>query len=252
MPRRADADPDDASLGSVDPRLHPPMRFPDADWAWFLVRCTALGIAGADARRPLLETLYGHLHGVNRWLNLTKLTTVRDYLKLHVLDSLAAVPDARFRHLAEGAPCADLGSGGGYPGLPLAAWSPRIPWFLIDARRKKAEFLAAAGPLTGNPACTGAHLRGGDGARDPRLHRRCQLVTSRAMAETVECMREAAPLLRRHGHLMVWKGPAFAAEERPAVNAACAQYGWRLVAERPHRLEESDPERVLVVLERLE
>lgn len=251
MHERDAADPADPALGSVDPAHHPAQPFADADWGWACARAEALGIDGLPARRGVVERLYGHLVGVNRWLNLTRLTTPRDYLKLHLLDSLVAMADPRLRHLAEGAPCADLGSGGGYPGLPLAMSTPRIPWVLIDARRRKADFLAAAGALTGNPAVTARHLRGGDAARAAAdLHRRCQLVTSRAMAATDECMREAAPLLRRHGHLLVWKGPAFASEERPGVMAACTRFGWRLVGERGFTLDEGDPQRVLVVLER--
>lgn len=252
MPKRADQPTDDPSLGSVDPALHPPLAFPEADWQWFLARCAALGIPGAEGRRAPLEALYGHLVGVNRWLNLTKLTGPREYLKLHVLDSLSLEGDARLRHLAEGTPCVDLGSGGGYPGLPLALWHPRIPWVLVDARQKKVEFLAAACPLTGNPHASARHLRGSEVAgKAPDLKRHCQLVTSRAMGQASDVLHESAGLLHKSGFCVIWKGPAFAGEEKQAALLACEKLGFRFVSERRVVLEDGDPERVMAVFQRI-
>jgi 16S rRNA (guanine527-N7)-methyltransferase len=255
MPKRSDQQHDDPAMGSVDPQRHPPQPFPDADWAWFLARAAALGIAAADGRRAVLEALFGHLVGVNRWLNLTTLTTPREFLKLHVLDSLALECDARSRHLSEGSPCVDLGSGGGYPGLPLALWHPAIPWVLIDARRKKAEFLQAACAVAvrmGGAKVRAQHLRGGDAARGaPELRRRCQLVVCRAMGQAADVLGESADLLHKSGHLVVYKGPAFAGPERDAALAACARLGLRHVSDRDVVLEEGDPARVLAVFQRV-
>ena len=254
MPKRADADPSDLSLGSVDPAHHPPVAFPAEEWAWFTARCAALGIPGAEPRRTALEALYGHMIGVNRWLNLTKLVSPRDYLKQHVLDSLSLIGDPRLKHLSEGALCADLGSGGGYPGLPLALWYPAIPWCLIDARMKKVEFLAAAGVLAqahGARRVTAHHLRGADAIRDPQLKRTCQLVVSRAMGPTSDVLVEAAPLLHRSGHLVVYKGPAYPGEEEQQALETCKAIGYRPISQRWVALEAGDPERVQVVFERV-
>lgn len=238
--------------GSVLPADHPPLAIPEADWAWFRERCAALALPDPTPWRGTLGALHGHLVGVNRWLNLTKLSDARDWLKLHVLDSLTGLSDPRLQHLAEGAPCLDLGSGGGYPGLPLAlATGARIPWVLADARRKKAEFLAAAGSLVG-PQVRGLHLRGGAVAGTaPHLHRRCQLVVNRAMGQADEVLAEAAPLLRPHGHLLIWKGPAFEGEERDRAAAAAPKLGYRVVGVRRLRLTDEDPERLIAAYERI-
>jgi 16S rRNA (guanine527-N7)-methyltransferase len=252
MPKRADAPSDDPALGSVDPALHPPIAFPAEDWAWFTASCADLDITDVDSRRTRLEEIYGHLVGVNRWLNLTKLTSPREYLKLHVLDSLTIEGDSRVRHLAEGTPCVDLGSGGGYPGLPLAIWHPRIPWVLIDARKKKAEFLSAACTLTGNPHASARHLRGGEVAgKADDLRRRCQLVTCRAMGQADEVLHESANLLHKSGFCVIWKGPAFAGEEKAKALTACERLGFRFVSERRVVLEDGDPERVMAIFQRI-
>jgi 16S rRNA (guanine527-N7)-methyltransferase len=248
--RRDQAGSFDPALGSVDPALHPPLAFPEDDWRWLLARAEALGIADPQPRRERLEALFGHLVGVNRWLNLTTLLAPRDYLKGHVLDALSALLDRRLKHLSEGAPCVDLGSGGGYPGLPLALWTPRIRWVLADARRKKAEFLAAAARVSG-ASVTARHLSGGRAQADaPDLHRRCQLVVCRAMGACAEVLAEAAPLLAKAGHVVVYKGQSYAGEERAAAHAAAPALGLEAVGERSVRLEDGDPERVLAVFVR--
>lgn len=251
MPKRDDT----AALpgaGSVEPADHPPIAIPEADWAWFAGRMAAFALPDPAPWRPTLEALFGHLTGVNRWLNLTTVTSARDWLKLHVLDSLTGLSDPRLQHLADGAPVLDLGSGGGYPGLPLAlAVGPRVPWILADARRKKADFLAAAGRLVGAHV-TGRHLRGGEAARAaPDLHRRCQLVVNRAMGQAAEILAETAPLLRPHGHLLIWKGPAFEGHERDEAASKAPRLGFRVLGVRRLHLEDGDPERLLVAYERL-
>ena len=239
--------------GSVDPADHPPIAFPEADWAWFAARCSALLIPDAEQHRPRLEAIYGHLVGVNRWFNLTRITEPREYLKTHILDSLVVATDPRLRNAKDDDWCADLGSGGGYPGLPLAIWFPRLRWALIDARRRKAEFLQAAGTLTG-ATVRGVHLRGAEVATQAAgidLRQKCQIVTSRAMAQAAEVLTEAAPLLKPHGYCLIFKGPAFDGPERTAAKAICPRLGYRFVSERRIALDAGDPERVVVVYERL-
>ena len=254
MPKRVDTRNDDPRMGSVDPALHPPMAFAEEEWAWFSERCAALGVEDVQPKRPALEALYGHLVGVTVWLNLTKLTSQREFLKLHVLDSLSLIGDPRLKHLAEGQPCADLGSGGGYPGLPLALWFPKAPWVLIDARLKKADFLAAAGTIAMKFGCkrvTAAHLRGEDAVQSPHLRRQCQLVVCRAMGQAADVLRAAEPLLHRHGHCIIYKGPAFPGDEEKAAADVAKTLGYRFIAQRTVRLEDSDPERIQVVYERV-
>src|SRR5690606_20400316 len=118
--------------------------------------------------------------------------------------------------------------GGGYPGLPLATWFPRVPWILVDARRKKADFLAAACTLTGNAGAGGRHARGGlVRGKETDLWRKCQLVTCRAMGQGDLVLREAADLVRPHGYVALYKGPAFAGEERERTLAAGEKLGYR-------------------------
>lgn len=237
--------------GDVDPAWYPSIAFADADWSWFSGLAARFGIPDTDGKRPLLEQLYGHLVGVNAWLNLTRITGPRDYLKFHLLDSLSLWGDRRIRHLSEGAPCVDLGSGGGYPGLPLALWTPRVPWTLVDSRRRKVAFLAAAAGLTG-ARVDARHFRGREVARAaPDLHRRCQLVVSRAAGAVDKLLEETAGMLALHGHVIVYKGPNYQQEEHDRAAARAEALGLQFVAVHAVCLEDDDPERLFVCFRRV-
>jgi 16S rRNA (guanine527-N7)-methyltransferase len=98
----------------------------------------SLGIAlEADARQRLLA--FGVM--VERWNRTFNLTAIRDPRRImthHLLDSLTVIP-----HLPSGS-VADVGSGGGFPGLPIAIAQPIRPTTLIDSNSKKVAFLRQA------------------------------------------------------------------------------------------------------------
>jgi 16S rRNA (guanine527-N7)-methyltransferase len=146
------------------------------------------------------------------WSDAINLTTHRSPGAIaveHVLDSLAA------HRLVRGFDAIiDLGSGAGYPGLPLAVSLPVARVALVESIAKKARFLEAAA------TAAVAELRHGDGpvpevdvlamraedlARDVEHREAWDLVTARALARTDELVELALPLLRVGGRLVAWK-----------------------------------------------
>ncbi len=169
----------------------------------------ALLLKGAAALRvplpPLArEQFHLYLTELKRWnqkVNLTSLTTDRDIVVKHFLDSLAILP-----FLPPVAALADLGSGAGFPGLVLKLARPELALTLVEARGKKAaflEYLVALFKLTGVEVRQ-VHLT-------PALARdwgpRFAAVTSRATFPLVKLMALAAPLLLPGGVLLALKGP---------------------------------------------
>jgi 16S rRNA (guanine527-N7)-methyltransferase len=242
--------PLDAEL--LKPEAYPPLRLEGEAWRWFLAACADLEIPVEAPHQRVLEALYSHLLGVNAWLNLTRLTAPADYLKFHVFDSLTALAPVE-ELTAAGDLCLDLGSGGGYPGLPLMTWLPDRRWVLVDSRGKKAAFLAEAVRLTPCRQAEAASFRGREAARArPDLAQQCALVTARAIGPAGQVIEEAAALVRLNGFLLLLKGPAFAAQERQAALATAERFGFELVQELHIALDETDPDRVLVLFERVE
>ncbi len=234
------------------PERYPQLSFPEPAWRWFQQACQDLEIALTPAHRLLLERLYSHLSGVNKWLNLTRLTDAEDYLKFHVFDSLTVLNLVQ-ELSAPGDLILDLGSGGGYPGLPLLIWLPPDRRFvLLDSRPKKVAFLRQTLTLVPDRAnAEAACFRGREvGAHRPDLRQNCDLVTARAVGKAAELLREASELLRAGGYLILLKGPNFITAESDEFNHACQKFNFELQDIHPIALAETDPDRYVVVSRR--
>jgi 16S rRNA (guanine527-N7)-methyltransferase len=139
---------------------------------------------------------------------------------VHIADSLAALPllDDVF---GAGAPAraADLGSGAGLPGIPLALARPAVQWDLIEARRRRCEFLGDAVDLLGLDNARVRCQRAEELAGGP-LREAFGAVLARAVAPLAVLAEYAAPLLGARGALVAWKGRRDPDEERRGAGAA--------------------------------
>lgn len=239
----------------IDPELlaperYPVLSFPAEDWEWFVDACGDFEVEVTDEQRSVLERLYSHLLGVNEWLNLTRLTGPREYLKFHVLDSLTVLETVA--ELTDpGDFCVDLGSGGGYPGLPLATWLPDRRWRLMDSRQKKVAFLQVALGLTPAEDAQACACRGVEVASAyPKLAGACRMVLARAVGQAASLLPDLKALLRVNGFALLLKGPTFDVDERKALVAACPEFGFEMVSEQTVALDPEDPDRYLVLLAR--
>jgi 16S rRNA (guanine527-N7)-methyltransferase len=146
----------------------------------------------------------------------------------HVADALVALELAQVRDARR---IADLGSGAGFPGLVLAAALPAASVVLVEANRRKCDFLErAAGEMELGSTIVIAERAeswaAGIGSRD--------LVTARAVAPLPVLVEYAAPLLVEGGALVAWKGRRDDGEEADGVAAATAT-GLELAEIRPVR-----------------
>lgn len=148
----------------------------------------------------------GHVRLLLAWNAAINLTAIREPLAIareHVVDSLAAVPLLRRAGVDE---FLDLGSGAGFPGLPLAAALPARRALLVESIGKKARFLSVL--VDGVGLAEQVHVaatRGETLAADPRRRERWQCVVARAVTDGVELVELALPLLRPGGLLVAWK-----------------------------------------------
>ncbi|RRR68995.1 MAG: 16S rRNA (guanine(527)-N(7))-methyltransferase RsmG [Candidatus Viridilinea halotolerans] len=183
-----------------------------------------------------------------RWNEHTNLTTITQreaiYVR-HFLDSLALAP-----HLGrKPTSLVDLGSGAGFPGLPLKLVYPELTLLLVDSVGKKTAFLqhvVAHLGLEGVRVVTG---RAEELGHDPGERERHSLVTARAVADLRVLVEYAMPLLHLGGRLIAPKGRD-AAHEADAAAVALAQLGGSLNAIVPVQLPGLDP-RALIVIEKI-
>jgi 16S rRNA (guanine527-N7)-methyltransferase len=166
---------------------------------------------GAGGRRAI--DAHARLLGAwNAAINLTALRDPRQVAAGHVLDSLSAL--SLVGQLGGPRTVLDLGSGGGYPGLPLAVALPAERCALVDSVRKKASFLAIAGDAAMTamdeagevpPAVVALAERAEDLAQEPDHRQQWQVVLARAVGSMAEVAELALPLLTVGGHLIAWK-----------------------------------------------
>lgn len=152
-------------------------------------------------------SLAAFLNLLEHWNRVHNLTGVRDRIELidrHLVESLALKP------FIVGPEVADVGSGGGLPGLPLAISLPDITFTLIESRRKRVSFLRHVATTLGLDNVRVAHARAEDVSQGPFA-----TVVARAVAPPSELLAVTRPLVALDGRLVLLtsdaKGRAIAA-----------------------------------------
>ncbi len=140
---------------------------------------------------------------------------------------------------------ADVGSGGGFPGLVMAAVMPELPVTLVEPLQKRARLLESMAALLGLGNVTVVAARAEDAGRG-ELRERFDLVTARAVAELRELIEYTAPLARRGGWLALPKGSSAAVEVEMA-GRALAELGCEHRATVPMRSQISGTGVVVVI-----
>lgn len=143
------------------------------------------------------------LEEANKSFNLTRIPRA-DGVRLHLLDSLATLkaiqnPETITKIL-------DIGSGAGFPGVPLAAALPKATVILLDSTLKKVRFAEESAALCGIANCTGVHERAEALAKHPAHRGRYDLVVSRAVAQFDKLIALMMPFLKPGGVAVALKG----------------------------------------------
>jgi len=203
-----------------------------------------LNQAGITLPRDVTAPILAHLSWVleqNATINLTAIKDPESALRLHVLDSLTALSE--INDSPDGMIC-DIGTGGGFPGVPLGIASGRET-LLVDSVGKKMRalqgFLEAQGLAPRLRTAIGRAEELAEG-----LGGACAVVTMRAVSSLPSLVELAAPLLRRDGRLIALKG-ALEEEEVARGEAVARLTGLRLDGVKRFTLPEGGEARSLVI-----
>lgn len=192
-----------------------------------------LGLALDEAQTGKLLALLDLVAEWNAKFNLTAIREPLDMVRKHLLDSLTVQP------WITGPLVTDVGTGAGFPGLPLAIVNPQLRFTLVDSTQKKIRFV--------QHAATELRLDNVEAvaARAESLHpeQRAATVVSRALASLPTFVAQAGHLCTRNGKLLAMKG------RQPADEIAALPRGWRHSVATLHVPGLPD-ERTLVILER--
>ena len=205
-------------------------------------------LSGLDSSAQSTLRAYGEL--------LTELAAPRGYVgkatvaaldSVHLADSLAALPvldatDAEGEQLL----VADVGSGAGLPGIPLAIARPSLSALLIESRGRRCRFLEETVAKLNLPHVHVEQMRGELAGRDPGLRERFHIVTARALTATAVALELTLPLCRLGGRVILYKTEGQLAEIEAAAPVA-AQLGGGLDHLLRYELPGLDQPRVLAV-----
>ncbi len=143
-----------------------------------------------------LAALVGELEHWNRRINLTAIRDTRDIVAAHILDSLAVRP------LLRGHRVLDVGTGAGFPGLPLAIAEPQTGFVLLDSNARKISFVRHIIGSLGLGNASAVQSRAEDYAPGEGF----DTVIARALASTQKILQLAGHLVAKDGVLLALKG----------------------------------------------
>ncbi|MDO4271032.1 MAG: 16S rRNA (guanine(527)-N(7))-methyltransferase RsmG [Eubacteriales bacterium] len=150
----------------------------------------------------------------NKVMNLTAVTDPREVVTRHFLDCAAVIP---YMDLRQGRTVLDVGTGAGFPGLPLAVLCPQCEFVLLDAQRKRVDFLKKVIAALGLTNCTAVHARAEDFAGEHRAS--FDAAVSRAVAELRVLCELALPMVKTGGAFFAMKAADCQDEVDAAANA---------------------------------
>ena len=169
----------------------------------FRTRLASQGVVLDEGAVARLGDYLARLLAMNEQMNLTAIDDPVAACEKHVLDALTLVP--LLAELGPGARLADIGSGGGLPGIPLAIARPDLRVTLVEATQKKAAFLTAVAEALGLSGVSVRPSRAEQlGAGE--LHGAFDAVSARAVGRLVSLVPLVAPFARPGGLLLLVKG----------------------------------------------
>jgi 16S rRNA (guanine527-N7)-methyltransferase len=199
-----------------------------------LIRDTAsLGVMLTEPNAQRLIRLLDELERWNRAYNLTAIRKREDMLTHHLLDSLSVQPDVR------GTTVADVGTGAGFPGLPLAVINPGRRFTLIDSNGKKIRFVQHAARELGLENVEAVHGRVETMKAVP-----FDTVVARAFAALPDLLVNVAPLCGPHTRVLAMKG------KWPQDEIDALPPNWRYEESHELAVPGLDESRCVVVLSR--
>ncbi len=204
-----------------------------------------LGISLTDEQIRRFDTLSDLLVEQNKTMNLTAITDPDGIAVKHFADSISVLTAAE---MPEGTKVLDVGTGAGFPGIPLLIMRPDLDLTMIDSTAKKLKYVENTVNELGLVATT-LHSRAEEAGQSKEYREKFDFVCSRAVAALNVLCEYCLPFVKQNGLFIAMKG-AKAQEEIEGAKAAIKLLGGKIIAEKSFSLSDGG-ERTLVVIKKI-
>lgn len=208
--------------------------------------CQAFGVTLTDKQIEQFEKYYELLVEWNKVMNLTGITEFDEVMQKHFVDSVAA---AKYAEMEKVNSLIDVGTGAGFPGIPLKIVYPHIQVTLLDSLNKRIKFLEEVVDNLGLTGIETVHGRAEDAAKKAEYREQFDLSVSRAVANLASLTEYCLPFVKVGGKFVSYKSVSVD-EEITQSKKAVYVLGGEIGKVEKFNLPESDMERALVIIEK--
>lgn len=176
----------------------------------------------------VIEMFEQYMDGILEWnkkINLTAITDREEFISKHFVDSVLSY---NFREYIDADSIIDIGTGAGFPGIPLAIVSPDKKFVLADSLNKRLKVINELASKIGIDNIETVHGRAEELARNKKYREAFDLCISRAVANLAVLCEYCLPFIKVGGHLLAYKGPD-AEEEVKMAEKAIKILGGKLI-----------------------
>lgn len=204
----------------------------------------------SDMQLEQFQTYYEMLVETNKVMNLTAITELDEVITKHFLDSLAlAQIYPEIRDDSKSISVLDLGTGAGFPGIPLKIAFPQLQIILMDSLNKRVKFLQSVINQLELCDIEAVHGRAEETARNKLYREQFDLCVSRAVANLSTLSEYCIPFVKVGGRFIPYKSAEIEKEVEEGKKAVQVM-GGKLIEIRKLILPESDIERSFVVIDK--